>query len=171
MDIDGKKWGISYRAGFQWTLPGMISLNHMFIGEYSHNIDDKGRLAIPVKFRRELNKGAVVTRGLDNCLFLYTKTEWEKLAQRLAALPISQANSRAFSRLMLAGAMDVELDKQGRAILPEYLRKFAAIKKNVVIAGLYNRLEIWDEEMWSKYKGQTEAESGVIAEKMAELGV
>lgn len=144
---------------------------HMFIGEYSHNLDDKGRLAVPVKFRRDLSKGAVVTRGLDNCLFLYTKTEWEKLAEKLANLPISQANSRAFSRLMLAGAMDVEVDKQGRIILPEYLRSFAGLSKEVIIAGLYNRLEIWDSEKWSSYKGQTEAESGSIAERMAELGV
>ena len=143
----------------------------MFIGEYSHNLDDKGRLAVPAKFRTKLSKGAVVTRGLDNCLFLYTKSEWEKLAEKLAALPISQANSRAFSRLMLAGAMDVEIDKQGRIILPEYLRNFAGLKKAAVIAGLYNRLEIWDEEKWRIYKGQTEAESGTIAERMAELGV
>ena len=143
----------------------------MFIGEYSHNLDDKGRVAIPVKFRNELKKGAVVTRGLDNCLFLYTKTEWQQLAQKLAALPISQANSRAFARLMLAGAMDVELDKQGRIVLPEYLRSFANLKKGVVLAGLYNRLELWDEEVWKKYKELTESESGSIAEKMAELGV
>lgn len=143
----------------------------MFIGEYSHNLDDKGRLAVPVKFRRDLSKGAVVTRGLDNCLFVYTKTEWEKLATKLAGLPISQANSRAFSRLMLAGAMDVEIDKQGRMVLPEYLRTFAELKKAVVIAGLYNRLEIWDTAKWSHYKGQTEAESGSIAERMGELGV
>lgn len=143
----------------------------MFIGEYSHNLDDKGRLAVPAKFRLELKKGAVVTRGLDNCLFLYTKKEWEKLAEKLAALPISQANSRAFSRLMLAGAMDVDVDAQGRIILPEYLRNFAGLKKAAIIAGLYNRLEIWDEEKWNTYKGQTEAESGSIAERMAELGV
>ena len=144
---------------------------NMFIGEYTHNLDDKGRLAIPVKFRRDLSKGAVVTRGLDNCLFLYTKTEWEKLAEKLATLPISQSNSRAFSRLMLAGAMDVEVDKQGRVVLPEYLREFAGLKKNVVLAGLYNRAEIWDEEKWKAYKNQTEANSNEIAEKMGELGV
>lgn len=143
----------------------------MFIGEYNHNLDDKGRLAIPAKFRAALKKGAVVTRGLDSCLFLYTKDEWQKLAEKLAALPISQANSRAFARLMLAGAMDVELDSQGRVILPEYLRSFATLKKETVIAGLYNRLEIWDAGTWGKYKGQTEAESGAIAERMAELGV
>jgi MraZ protein len=143
----------------------------MFIGEYSHNLDDKGRLAVPVKFRSELSKGAVVTRGLDNCLFLYTKKEWEKLAEKLALLPFSQANSRAFARLMLAGAMDVEVDKQGRIILPEYLRKFAGLTKATVIAGLYSRLEIWDQEAWNKYKVQTESQSSEIAERMAELGV
>lgn len=143
----------------------------MFIGEYSHNLDDKGRLAIPIKFRRELKGGAVVTRGLDNCLFLYTKKEWEKLAEKLAALPFSQANSRAFARLMLAGAMDVELDKQGRVVLPEYLRSFAGLKKAVIVAGLYSRLEFWDEANWQTYKTQTEKQSSDIAERMAELGV
>ncbi len=143
----------------------------MFIGEYSHSLDDKGRVAIPVKFRAELKKGGVVTRGLDNCLFFYTKTEWEKLAEKLATLPISQSNSRAFARLMLAGAMDVEVDKQGRVIIPEYLRDFAGFKKDVVIAGLYSRLELWDAEKWSAYKKQTESESSVIAERMGELGV
>ncbi|OGH83710.1 MAG: cell division/cell wall cluster transcriptional repressor MraZ [Candidatus Magasanikbacteria bacterium RIFOXYA2_FULL_44_8] len=143
----------------------------MFIGEYQHNLDDKGRLAIPAKFRLDLKKGAVVTRGLDSCLFLYTKTEWAKLAEKLAALPISQSNSRAFARLMLAGAMDVEMDKQGRVVLPEYLRAFAGLRKNAIVAGLYNRAEIWDEAKWNEYKGQTEAQSNEIAERMAELGV
>lgn len=149
----------------------MVNLKSMFIGEYGHNLDEKGRLAIPVKFRAALNKGAVVTRGLDNCLFLYTKTEWAKLAEKLAALPFSQSNSRAFARLMLAGAMEVEIDKQGRVVLPEYLREFASLKKNVVLAGLYSRAEIWDEEKWKIYKTQTESNSNDIAEKMAELGV
>ena len=143
----------------------------MFIGEYKHNIDDKARLAIPTKFRDELKKGAVVTRGLDNCLFLYTKEEWKKLAGKLSALPFSQANSRAFARLMLAGAMDVKIDKQGRIILPDYLREFSKIKKKVVVAGLYSRLEIWDEEIWNKYKTETEKQSSKIAEKLGELGV
>ena len=148
-----------------------MNFHDMFIGEYAHNLDEKGRLAIPVKFRRDLSKGAVVTRGLDSCLFLYTKTEWEKLAEKLATLPISQSNSRAFSRLMLAGAMEVEIDKQGRVVLPEYLREVAGVKKNIVLAGLYNRAEIWDEEKWKTYKTQTETNSNEIAEKMAELGI
>ena len=143
----------------------------MFIGEYQHNIDDKGRLAIPTKFRLDLANGAVVTRGLDNCLFLYGLKEWEKLADKLASLPISQSKSRAFSRLMLAGAMDVKLDSQGRIVLPDYLRKFCGMKKKVVITGLYNRLEIWDEEQWNKYQSQNEKSSKDIAEAMGELGV
>src|SRR3989338_4119038 len=116
----------------------------MFIGQYFHNIDAKGRLAVPAKFRRDLKK-AVVTKGLDNCLFLYPKKEWDKVAQKIAALTVSKANSRALSRLMLGGAMDVEVDGQGRIILPEYLRKFAGLDKKTVIAGLYDRLERSEE--------------------------
>ena len=143
----------------------------MFIGEYTHNVDEKGRLAIPKKFRPDLSKGAVVTRGLDNCLFLYTKEEWQKLAEKLSALPFSQAKSRAFARLMLAGAMDVNVDKQGRVMLPDYLRTYAGMSKLVVVAGLYNRLELWDAEQWDTYKKQTEADSNDIAEAMFDLGV
>ena len=143
----------------------------MFIGEYSHSLDDKGRLAVPKKFRGDLATGAVVTKGFDDCLFLYTKKQWETLAEKLANLPFAQANARAFARHMLAGAMDAPLDKQGRIILPEYLRAFACLKKNVVVAGLYNRLELWDEDMWAGYKKKTEKASNQIAEQMAELGV
>jgi len=143
----------------------------MFIGEYKHTIDDKGRLAIPVKFRGDLAKGAVVTRGLDASLFLFPKEEWDKLAEKLAGLPLGKSNSRAFARLMLAGAMDVELDKQGRVVVPEYLRSYANVTKSVVVAGLYNRLELWDADTWDAYKQKTEAEVGDIAEQLGELGV
>ena len=143
----------------------------MFIGEYNHNLDNKGRLAVPVKFRDDLKKGAVVTKGLDGCLFLYTMSEWKILAEKLSKLPISQSNTRAFARLMLAGAMDVQVDKQGRVVLPDYLRKYASLNKKVIIGGLYNRLEIWDENNWENYKNKTEKESGDIAEKLGELGV
>ncbi len=143
----------------------------MFIGEYTLSIDDKGRLSVPVKFRNDLKGKAVVTRGLDNSLFLYTLAEWQKLAEKLAALPFSKANTRAFSRLMLAGAMDCEIDKAGRIILPDYLRSFAKINKRVVVAGLYNRLEIWSEEQWLKYKKATEKDSTKIAEQLGEIGV
>jgi MraZ protein len=143
----------------------------MFIGEYRHAIDEKGRLAIPVKFRGDLESGAIVTRGLDDCLYVYTAAEWQKLADKLASLPMSQSNSRAFARLMLAGAMDVAVDKQGRIILPDYLRQFAGLKKTAVVAGLYNHLEIWDEASWGAYKKKTEKDSGEIAERLGSLGV
>jgi len=143
----------------------------MFIGEYTHNLDSKGRVAIPVKFRQKLTGGAIVTRGLDHCLFVFTNKDWEILAQKLIALPLAQANSRAFIRLMLAGAVDVELDKQGRILIPDYLREYAGLKKQVVVAGLYNRIEIWDSEAWHGYKTKTEASSDEIAEKLGELGI
>lgn len=143
----------------------------MFIGEYSHNIDEKGRMAVPAKFRVLLKKGAVVTRGLDNCLSVYPKDAWKILATKLAALPLSQAKARAFARLMLAGAMNVDFDSQGRIVLPEYLRRYAGIKKKTIVAGLYDRLEIWDEEAWEKYKKGTEDSSNELAEAMANLGI
>lgn len=148
-----------------------LSNKVMFVGEYHHLIDEKGRLAVPTKFRQAMKNGLVMTRGLDNCLFLYTRAEWDKLATRLAGLPVSQANTRAFARLMLAGAMDTKLDKQGRVILPDYLRKFAGLTKNAIVAGLYNRLEIWDQKQWEDYTKKTEAASGDIAERLGELGV
>lgn len=143
----------------------------MFVGEYHHTIDDKGRLAVPTKFRSSMKGGVVVTRGLDNCLFLYTQSEWEKLAQRLANLPISKTDTRAFARLMLAGAMDMKLDGQGRIIVPDYLRRYASLKKGTVIAGLYNRLEIWDRERWDEFTKKTEKAGNDIAERLGELGV
>ena len=143
----------------------------MFLGEYNHNLDDKGRLQVPKKFRTRLQKGAVVTKGLDNCLFLYPVKEWEELAKKLSALPISQGGARAFSRMMLAGAFDVDIDKQGRITLPQTLRQFAGIKGKTIVAGLYNRLEIWDQKAWEAYQLKTEKESNTIAEKLGDLGV
>lgn len=143
----------------------------MFIGEYKHNLDSKGRLAVPAKFRGLLDKGAVVTRGLDNCLFLYPKEKWEQEAQKYANLPMGQAKARAFARLMLAGAMEVDFDSQGRITLPSSLREFSGLKKNTIIAGLYDKLEIWDEEKWNKYKQGVEIESAEIAESLGVFGV
>ncbi len=143
----------------------------MFIGEYSHNLDDKGRLAVPAKFRTLLKDGAVVTKGLDNCLFLFPKKEWTALAEKLSHLPFSQARVRAISRMMLAGAVDASFDNQGRIMLPEYLRSFAGLKKKVIIAGLYDRMEIWDEEAWGAYKSGAEKDSTEMAEALGELGI
>jgi MraZ protein len=160
---------------FTTTNLAKISKKHkeflMFIGEYSLSMDNKGRMAVPAKFRNNLGPGAVLTRGLDKSLFLYPKAQWNEIAKKLSALPISQANSRAFARLMLAGAWDIEIDKQGRMMVPEYLRKFAGITKKVVVAGLYDRLEIWNEDEWQNYKSNTERDSSNIAEALGELGV
>ena len=143
----------------------------MFIGEFKHNLDSKGRIAMPVKFRNKLTGGAIITRGLDRCLFVFGNKDWEILAQKIIALPLSQANSRAFSRLMLAGAMDVDIDKQGRILIPDYWREYAGLKKEAVFTGLYNRIEIWDSENWKQYKTKTESQSDEIAEKLSELGI
>ena len=143
----------------------------MFIGEYSHTIDEKRRLAIPSRFRKGLGKDAVITRGLDNCLFVFPRKEWDALAQKLGSLPLGQSDARGFIRLMLAGAMDASLDGLGRILVPEYLMEYAVLKKQVVITGVLNRLEIWDQDMWKSYKNRSEKEIGNMAERLGELGV
>lgn len=143
----------------------------MFIGEYKHSIDAKGRLTIPSKFQSQLSDGAVITRGLDNCLFLFPMNEWKKVAEQIKAQSFTNSNNRAFGRLMLAGAMDVKIDSQGRILLPDYLEAYATLSQKVVIAGLYDRLEIWDELAWEKYKKDTEKNANSIAENMANLGI
>jgi len=143
----------------------------MFIGEYTYKIDEKKRLAIPVKFRKSLGKKAIITRGLDSCLFLYPLKEWNVLAEKLSKLPLSQADARGFVRIMLAGAMEVSFDNLGRILIPDYLKDYAYILKNVVIAGLYSRIEIWDKKKWKLYKFKTEKEVGNISERLKELGI
>lgn len=143
----------------------------MFIGEYSHTIDPKKRLAVPSKFRDELKKKVVVTRGLDKCLFIYPLNVWEELAGKLGTLPVGESSTRSFIRLMLAGAIDVDVDKQGRILIPDYLKVYAGLDKNVIIAGLYNRLEIWDEEKWNIYKSQAEKNTDETAEQLGKLGI
>lgn len=143
----------------------------MFIGEYQHSIDPKKRLAVPSKFRGELKNKVVVTRGLDKCLFIYPMKVWQELAEKLGALPVGESGTRSFIRLMLAGATDVETDKQGRILIPDYLKEYAELDKNVVIAGIYNRLEIWDELKWNKYKKNAEKNTDEIAEQLGKLGV
>ena len=143
----------------------------MFIGEYQHSIDPKKRLAVPSKFRGELKNKVVVTRGLDKCLFIYPMKVWERLAEKLGALPVGESGTRSFVRTMLAGATDVEVDKQGRILIPDYLKEYAKLNKEVVIAGLYNRLEIWDERKWQEYKKGAEKNTDEIAEQLGKLGV
>lgn len=143
----------------------------MFIGEYQHNVDAKKRVALPSKFRKELGRKVVVTRGLDKCLFVYPLKTWEELAEKLGTLPMGESGTRSFVRLMLAGAIDVDLDKQGRVLLPEYLKEYAGLDRNVTVAGLFNRLEIWDEEKWKSYRNGAEANTDEIAEQLGKLGI
>ncbi len=143
----------------------------MFLGEYTHKIDEKNRLAIPAKFRADLKQGAIVTKGLDGCLFVYTKAEWQKLVEKISALPLTQSKARTFARMMLMGAMEVSLDKLGRILLPDYLKKFAALKKQVTIGGVYNRLEIWDANRWQAYRNRTEKNVEKTVEELFGAGI
>jgi MraZ protein len=143
----------------------------MFIGEYSHTIDTKKRLALPAKFRKELGKAVVITRGFENCLVVYPQKEWKIMSDKLGKLPVSQADARGFSRIMLAGAMEVALDKLGRILIPEYLKKYASLKKKAVVCGLSNRLEIWDDKKWATYRGKMEKDLGNLAVNLKELGI
>lgn len=142
----------------------------MLIGEYLHTIDNKNRLSVPSKFRKELGSTIIVTRGLDKCLFLYTVEEWKVLAEKLAKLPWGKAETRSFVRTMIAGATDVEVDSLGRILLPDYLKVYAGLKEAAAIVGLYNRVEIWNPELWNKYSEGAKESVEEIAEKLGENG-
>ncbi len=144
----------------------------MFIGEFSHSIDPKGRLAIPFRFRKILKDGGVVARSVnETCLAIYPSEEWEKLAAKLTSLPLSDPKARAFSRLMFSGAVEVHFDRQGRILLPGFLREFAKLKNQVMLCGVYNWIEIWDEKLWQSYKSKTEKESVTIEKHLSNLGI
>ncbi len=134
-------------------------------------MDAKNRLAVPSKFRKELGKKAVITRGLDNCLFLYSMESWKEIALKLGKMPIGESGTRGFVRLMLSGATEVSLDSLGRILIPEYLKKYAGLKKNTVISGLFNRMEVWEANSWKNYKQGAEKDTAEVAEKLGELGI
>lgn len=141
----------------------------MFMGEYNHTVDEKGRLIIPSKFREELGNTFVVTKGLDGCLFVYDNAEWKALEEKLRALPLTNRDARAFARFMLAGAAQVEVDKQGRILLPQVLRGFAGLEKDVVLIGVASRIEIWSKDKWEMATFEMDGEE--LAEKMENLGI
>lgn len=143
----------------------------MFIGEYQHSIDIKKRLALPAKFRKELGSKVVVTRGFENCLVVYTKDRWKKVMEELENLSTGKAEARRFTRAILGGATEISLDKLGRILVPDYLKKYAGLKKNVTICGLSNKLEIWDKDKWETYRKQAEIDIDKVAEKLPELGI
>lgn len=143
----------------------------MLLGEYVHLLDSKRRLSLPSKFRKELGRKVVVTRGLDNCLFLYSLREWEKISERLGGLSFAQADTRGFNRFMLSGAIESDVDKAGRILIPDFLCDFAGLSEKVVVAGIHNRVEIWNERAWSGYKRRIEKQADQMAEKLGEIGV
>ncbi|MDN5332265.1 MAG: transcriptional regulator MraZ [Tepidanaerobacteraceae bacterium] len=143
----------------------------MFMGLFQHSLDIKGRLIIPSKFRELLGESFILTKGLDRCLFVYPKSEWMELEQKLKALPITKKEARAFIRLFFSGAVEVELDKQGRILIPPMLREYARIEKEVVIIGVSNRAEIWSVKEWEAYSKEAEDSYEEIAENMVELGI
>ena len=142
----------------------------MLIGEYKHTIDDKKRISLPSKFRKQVGKKMIITRGLDKCLFIYPMTEWKEISKKFGDLGLGQADRRGLNRFMLAGATEVSVDSVGRILIPEYLKKFANIKSKVVFAGVYNRIEIWDESSWNKYTSKVMKEADDIAEKLGDIG-
>jgi MraZ protein len=141
----------------------------MFMGEYRHAVDDKGRLIIPAKFREGLGETFVLTRGLDHCLFAYPRSEWTQLEQKLKALPFTRADARKFTRFFFSGACEVELDKQGRILIPSNLREFAGLKKDCVIIGVSTRVEIWCKDRWEEYYVSSEDSFNEIAESIVDL--
>ncbi|RKD34292.1 division/cell wall cluster transcriptional repressor MraZ [Thermohalobacter berrensis] len=143
----------------------------MFIGEYQHSIDKKGRLIIPAKFREALGNSFILTKGLDNCLFVYPLDEWRKFEEKLNSLPLTRKDARAFVRFFFAGATECQLDKQGRILIPSNLRKHCKLEKDAVIIGVSNRVEIWSLEEWDSYNEADDLSYENIAEKMAELGI
>lgn len=143
----------------------------MFIGEHQHNIDDKGRLQVPVKWRPKLAEGAVITKGFDGSLKFYPASTWAEIAEKLATLPQSDPHARAYVRQTLAGAVDVELDKAGRVVVPPYLRQFATLSKNVTLAGLHSHIEVWDTKRWDGYQSSIDQGTADFSQALKDIGI
>ena len=143
----------------------------MFIGEYQHTIDNKGRISVPAKFREELGEHFIITKGLDNCLFIYSMEEWKILENKLKTLPLTNKDARAFVRFFFAGASECDLDNQGRIRIPNNLREHASLEKETVMIGVATRIEVWSQEQWEKYNDDANLGYDEIASRMAELGI
>ncbi len=143
----------------------------MFIGEYEHNVDAKGRVIMPAKLREDIGDKFIITKGLDGCLFAYSQTEWANFEEKLKALPLAQKNARNFVRFFLSGAVECEIDKQGRFLIPANLREHANLDKEIVIIGVGTRLEIWNRQTWQDYSSDENISADEIAENMTMLGI
>lgn len=142
----------------------------MLIGEYTHTLDNKNRVSLPSRFRKELGKSVVITNGLDMCLFIFSLKEWGKFSEKLSQLSLVQGEKRKFNRFMLGGATEVPIDGAGRILIPDFLKNFASLNERVVIAGLHSRAEIWSEDTWNKYKKGVGKDIDLLAEKLGEVG-
>ena len=143
----------------------------MLIGEYTHTIDDKNRLSLPAKFRRELGKKIVLTYGLDKCLFVFTQKVWEKISGKLSESSMLQADTRSFNRFLFGGATEADIDTLGRVLVPDFLREYADLKTKIVLIGVQDRVEIWNEKAWSEYKKGVEKRADSLAEKLGQVGM
>ena len=143
----------------------------MFIGEYEHSVDAKGRVIMPAKLREDIGEKFIVTKGLDGCLFAYSKTEWSNFEEKLKALPLTNKNARDFVRFFLSGAVECEIDKQGRFLIPNNLREYASLEKEINIIGVGTRIEIWNRETWKQYSSSENISPDDIAENMTMLGI
>lgn len=141
----------------------------MFMGEFQHQLDAKGRMIVPAKFRDELTEHFVITRGLDKCLFGYTLTEWAAIEEKLKALPLTRRDARKFMRMFFSGAVEVEMDKQGRINIPKHLMEYAGLSKEATVIGVSSRIEIWDRKLWSDFYEETEEEFETIAEELIDF--
>ncbi len=138
----------------------------MFVGQYDHSLEAKGRLSVPKKFRSQLEAGAVLSQGLDGCLFLYSKEAWNQLIYKLSQLPLTRSDARSFTRAMSYGAVEVDIDSVGRILVPEYLQKYAGLKSDCVVAGAIDRIEIWDKQKFEEYTAQVNSSLETVAEKL-----
>ncbi len=141
----------------------------VFTGEFLHSLDEKGRVIVPARLREGLGEKFVITRGLDHCLFAYPSEEWSRIEQKLKTLPFTRSDARAFTRLFFSGAAEVETDKQGRILLPQNLREYAGIEKEVMIIGVSNRVEVWSEQAWKKYSSEANQHFEEAAEKLVDF--
>ncbi|MCR6515414.1 MAG: division/cell wall cluster transcriptional repressor MraZ [Clostridium sp.] len=142
----------------------------MFIGEYNHALDNKNRMIVPAKLRDGLNGRFVITKGLDGCLYVYPMEEWRKLEEKMKTLPLTNKNARAFVRFFFSGAAEIELDKQGRGLIPQNLKEYAEIGKEIVSIGVLSRIEIWSKQKWDDYNN-SDVDFESIAENMSDLGI
>jgi len=143
----------------------------VFLGQYSHNLDYKGRLSVPKKFREQLGREAILTHGLEGCLFLYPKSSWEALTKKLAELPFTQADTRAFGRYLFGGATQVGFDSIGRIVVPDYLRAYSSLEKKVIFVGVLDRIEIWDKESWQRLEQKLAKSGEDVAERLSKSGI